>query len=238
MRYGSPRRKIIGRRLGDKLGFGSGDDGSPFAIWKRSGDRRFPTSAPPYAERARPSVFTAPWGALWYPAGTFGPSARRSTGAFMSERTGVMFLNSAYQPGADTWIHNLLIRHLDRSRFAVEAAVTPGTDSEPSPSLQVLRTVPDLSLRPTIFGPSLTTRTSGVQKLRAVAELVPAAASLAGLVAHIRRRRIRVIHASDRPRDAISCVLLAKASGARSVIHVHVKCDTWMSRPVRFAFRT
>src|SRR4051812_1271191 len=156
----------------------------------------------------------------------------------MSERTGVMFLNSAFQPGADTWVHNLLIRHLDRSRFAVEAAVTPGTDTEPSPSLQVLRTVPDLSLRPTIFGPSLTTRTSGVQKLRAVAELVPAAASLAGLVAHIRRRRIRVIHASDRPRDAISCVLLAKASGARSVIHVHVKCDTWMSRPVRLAFRT
>jgi glycosyltransferase involved in cell wall biosynthesis len=154
----------------------------------------------------------------------------------MSERTGVMFLNSAFQPGADTWVHNLLIRHLDRRRFAVEAAVTPGTAAEPSPSLQVLRTLPDLSVRPTIFGPSLT-KTAPLEKLRALTEVVPAAASLAGLVAHIRRRRIRILHASDRPRDAVSCVLLAKASGARSVIHVHVKCDTWMSRPVRLAFR-
>jgi glycosyltransferase involved in cell wall biosynthesis len=155
----------------------------------------------------------------------------------MSDRTGVLFLNSPFQPGADTWVHNLLIRHLDRSRFAVEAAVTPGTDAEPSPSLQVLRNLPDLGLRPTNFGPSLTD-TSALAKVRAAAELVPAAISLGGLVAHIRRRGIRIIHASDRPRDALACVLLAKASGARSVIHVHVKCDTWMSQPVRFAFRT
>jgi glycosyltransferase involved in cell wall biosynthesis len=155
----------------------------------------------------------------------------------MSDRTGVMFLNSPYQPGADTWVHNLLIRHLDRGRFAVEAAVTPGTDTAPSPSLQVLRGLPDLELRPTMFGPSLT-RTTPLDKLKGLTQLVPTATSLAGLVAHIRRRRIRIIHASDRPRDAIPCVLLAKASGARSVIHVHVKCDTWMSQPVRFAFRT
>jgi glycosyltransferase involved in cell wall biosynthesis len=155
---------------------------------------------------------------------------------FTSDRTGVMFLNSAFQPGADTWVHNLLIRHLDRGRFAVEAAVTPGTDAEPSPSLQVLRTLPDLGVRPTIFGPSLT-KTTPLDKLRGLTQVVPAAASLAGLVAHIRRARIRILHASDRPRDAVPCVLLAKASGARSVIHVHVKCDTWMSRPVRFALR-
>jgi glycosyltransferase involved in cell wall biosynthesis len=152
-------------------------------------------------------------------------------------RTGVLFLNSPFQPGADTWVHNLLIRSLDRARFSVEAAVTPGTEEAPSPSLQVLRSLPDVSVRPTNFGPSLT-GSSPLQKLRSAAELVPAAASLGGLVAHIRRRGIRIIHASDRPRDAISCVLLAKASGARSVIHVHVKCDTWMSRPVRAAFRS
>ncbi|HXU82265.1 MAG TPA: glycosyltransferase family 4 protein, partial [Polyangia bacterium] len=123
------------------------------------------------------------------------------------------------------------------SRFAVEAAVSPGTDANPSPSLQVLRNLPDLSVRPTNFGPSLT-GTSRLGKLKSAAEMVPAAASLAGLVAHIRRRGIRIIHASDRPRDAIACVLLARAAGVRSVVHVHVKCDTWMGRGVRFAFRS
>jgi glycosyltransferase involved in cell wall biosynthesis len=92
-------------------------------------------------------------------------------------------------------------------------------------------------LRPTNFGPSL----SGIrpaEKVRAIIDGLPMVPSLAGLVRYIRRQRIRIIHSSDRPRDALACVLLAKASGAKSVVHVHVKCDEWMGRGVRFSMRT
>lgn len=155
----------------------------------------------------------------------------------MSQRLGVLFLNSPERPGADTWVQSLLMRHLDRSRFEVHAAVTPGSEEAPSPSLAVLRTIPDLDIRGTDFGPSFTGM-SKAEKVLALRGFVPMLGSLAGLVGHIRRRGIRVIHASDRPRDAIPCVLLARASGAKAVVHVHVKCDQWMSGPVRLAMKT
>jgi glycosyltransferase involved in cell wall biosynthesis len=154
----------------------------------------------------------------------------------VSERIGVLFLNSPDRPGADTWVQSLLMRHLDRGRFDVHAAVTPGTAAQPSPSLEVLRQIPALSLRPTHFGPSLSGG-SKLDKVRALPGFAPMLASLGGLVRYIRRHRIRLIHASDRPRDAVPCVLLGLASGARSIVHVHVKCDSWMGGAVRFAFR-
>jgi glycosyltransferase involved in cell wall biosynthesis len=155
----------------------------------------------------------------------------------VSQRTGILFLNSPERPGADTWVQNLIIRHLDRARFDVHVACSPGSPSKPSQSLEVLRAIPEVHLRATNFGPSLSGSTRR-EKVFALAQGGPMLASLAGLVAYIRRRGIRVIHSSDRPRDAIACVLLAKASGAKSVIHVHVKCDAWMGAAVRWAMRS
>jgi glycosyltransferase involved in cell wall biosynthesis len=154
----------------------------------------------------------------------------------MCARTGVLFLNSPERPGADTWVQMLIMRHLDRARFDVHVAVPPGTAAQPSGSLEVLRTIPDLHLRSTDFGPSLSHSTK-LHKLAALPAFAPMLASLGGLIRYIRQRGIRVIHASDRPRDAVSCVLLGMASGAKSVVHVHVKCDDWMSAPVRWAMR-
>jgi glycosyltransferase involved in cell wall biosynthesis len=155
----------------------------------------------------------------------------------MSARTGVLFVNSPDIFGADTWVQALVMKHLDRSRYDVHVAVTAEQDGQPSPSLQTLRAIPDLHVRPTDFGPSLT-GASRLEKLRRAAGLVGTLASQAALVAYIRRRGIRIIHSSDRPRDAIACVALAKATGAKSVIHIHVKCDHWMSRGVKLSMRT
>jgi glycosyltransferase involved in cell wall biosynthesis len=56
-----------------------------------------------------------------------------------------------------------------------------------------------------------------------------------GLAAYVRRERIQVLHATDRPRDALACVLLARLTGAKALIHVHVKFDQWMSRGQKWA---
>jgi glycosyltransferase involved in cell wall biosynthesis len=152
-----------------------------------------------------------------------------------ADRVRVLFINSPTNIGADTWIHLLLMRHLPQARFELHAAVQPAPQGQPeSPVAAALRAIPGVSLQFTSFGPTLFGRTR-LQKLGALAEVVPALASLVELAAYIRRHRIQVLHATDRPRDALACVLLARLTGAKALIHVHVKFDQWMSRGQKWA---
>src|SRR5262245_17669601 len=148
-----------------------------------------------------------------------------------NKRTRVLFINSALLVGADTWIHFLLLRNLSQDRFELHAAGQPGS---PAPDFDRLRAIPGIALRPTNFGPSLWRR-STLQKLTSIADALPAAASLLGLAAHIRRHRVEILHSTDRPRDAIACVALAALTGAKALIHVHVNYGDWMSRGVTWA---
>jgi glycosyltransferase involved in cell wall biosynthesis len=143
-------------------------------------------------------------------------------------KTRVLFINSALLAGADTSIHFLLLRNLPQDCFELHAAGQPGS---PAPAFDELRTIPGIALRPTNFGPSLWQR-SKLQKLVSMAGFVPATASLLALAAYIRSHRIAILHSTDRPRDAIACVLLASLTGAKSLIHVHVNYGDWMSRGV------
>jgi glycosyltransferase involved in cell wall biosynthesis len=148
------------------------------------------------------------------------------------KRTRVLFINSALLPGADTWIHFLLLRNLPQVQFELHAAGQPGA---PSPAYDQLRAIPGVTIRPTNFGPSLWER-SKLQKLASIAGALPAAASLLGLAAYIRRHRIEILHSTDRPRDAIACVVLAALTGAKALIHAHVNYGDWMGRGVTWAF--
>jgi len=150
-----------------------------------------------------------------------------------NKRTRVLFINSALLAGADTWIHFLLLRSLSRNEFELHAAGQPGS---PAPAFDELRAIPDIALRPTNFGPSLWKR-SRLQKLAGLAGGLPAAAaSMSGLAAYIRQHRIEILHSTDRPRDAIACVVLAALTGARALIHAHVNHGDWMGRGVNWAF--
>jgi glycosyltransferase involved in cell wall biosynthesis len=148
------------------------------------------------------------------------------------KRTRVLFINSALLPGADTWIHFLLLRNLPQVQFELHAAGQPGAAA---PAFDQLRAIPGITLRPTNFGPSLWER-SKLQKLASIAGALPAAASLLGLAAYIRRHRIEILHSTDRPRDAMACVALATLTGAKALIHAHVNYGDWMGRGVTWAF--
>jgi glycosyltransferase involved in cell wall biosynthesis len=149
---------------------------------------------------------------------------------------GVLFLSSPEQPGADTFIHALLMRDLDRSRFDVHVACSAGERGARTPAFDALSRIADLHLRPSNFGPSLAGR-SRLDKAALLLGGVATMASFVGLAGYIRRHRITVLHSTDRPRDAVACVLLATLTGAKSVIHVHVKCEDWMKRSVRAAMK-
>lgn len=148
----------------------------------------------------------------------------------------VLFMQSQEFFGADSMIHSLLMRAYDRSEVEVHVACAPGRRGEPSAAWRALSQIPDLHLRPTRFGPTL----NGVSPLKLLADLpsaVTGAAGLLALAAYVRRHRIDVVHCTEKPRDAFYGVLLARLTGARCAIHVHVKCEGWMSPLVRWAMR-
>jgi glycosyltransferase involved in cell wall biosynthesis len=61
--------------------------------------------------------------------------------------------------------------------------------------------------------------------------------SLIGLAWYVRRNSISVIHCTEKPRDVIYGSLVALLGGARCVIHVHVKAETWIRWIARVAMR-
>lgn len=150
-------------------------------------------------------------------------------------RVKILFMQSQTFFGADSAIHGQIMRHLDRSAFDVHVAVNAGDDREPSPSLNALSKIPDLAIRPTNFGTTVTARSKRQILLDTARSGVPALASLGGLVAYARKHRIDVVHCTEKPRDAFYGLLLARAIGARCLIHIHVKAEDWISPLVRWA---
>jgi glycosyltransferase involved in cell wall biosynthesis len=64
----------------------------------------------------------------------------------------------------------------------------------------------------------------------------PSAVSLAKAAAFVRKHRIQVIHATDRPRDASYVSLLGYLTGANSVVHMHAPVSD-LTRPTLWGMR-
>ena len=153
-------------------------------------------------------------------------------------RLPVLFLNTPTMPplGADTWVHAQIMRGLDRDTHDLHAACAFGPTHARTPTYDVLHTVPGLRLLPVTLGPEIAGR-SALGKARSLVATVPAIVSLLRLARYVRRHRIPVIHTSDRPRDAAAAVVLARVTGARSIVHVHVGWAEWMSPILQWALR-
>jgi glycosyltransferase involved in cell wall biosynthesis len=150
-------------------------------------------------------------------------------------KIGVLFINSVEQPGADTFIHSLIMRALDRTRFEVHATCPRGPGGARTAAL--LEEVSNLHLLRSNFGPSLTGRSRFDKAVQLSASLLPTLVGFLSVARYVRKHRIEVLHATDRPRDAVSCVVLGKLTGAKSIVHVHVKYADWMGSPVRWSMR-
>src|SRR4051794_28779431 len=117
-------------------------------------------------------------------------------------RIGVLFLQSQAFFGADSAIHAALMKYLDRSAVHVHVACTIEEPDNPAvSSIRRLRSIPDLHIRPTRFGPSIH-GISQRDRLRSMAGAVTVAGSLAALGVYIRRHHIQIIHGTEKPRDA------------------------------------
>jgi glycosyltransferase involved in cell wall biosynthesis len=105
---------------------------------------------------------------------------------------------------------------------------------------EVLSQIPDLHLHPVDFGPEgfgASLKGSGREKLSTLVETGRAIASVARLAITTRHERIRVIATDERYRDAFACVLIARLTGSKSVIHVHVDYGEWMSPLLKWSLK-
>ena len=149
------------------------------------------------------------------------------------KRTRVLFINSALFAGADTWIHFLLLRNLSQEHIRTACGGATGIAST-----GVRRVARDSRYR--AASDELWAIAVGAiqtsKACRPCRRLAGRAASMLGLAAYIRHHRIEILHSTDRPRDAIACVVLAALTGAKALIHVHVNYGDWMGRGVNWAF--
>lgn len=155
----------------------------------------------------------------------------------MKQKVGVLFLQSKEAFGADALIHSHLMRHLDRERFEVHVGCTAGSEGERPPSWRNLQGIPGVRLRPTQFMPSF----GGRSRAEVLAAFVGARRfpkELVELRRYARANGIRVIHGGDHPRDAVTNVMLAKLTGAKSIVHVHVKWAEHYSAAAKWAVRS
>ena len=95
--------------------------------------------------------------------------------------------------------------------------------------------MPDIELRAAHFGPSITGESWEAIVRRSLESGIPALWSLPEFVNDARSRRIDIVHAGFKPRDAFCAVALARVIGARSIIHLHCSCGTWMRPLTRWA---
>jgi glycosyltransferase involved in cell wall biosynthesis len=154
----------------------------------------------------------------------------------MSEKTSILFLHSQPTFGADSVIHAHLMRELDRERFEVHVACAANDGAGPPLAFSILQNIPDVHLRPTHFTPGFRRRNlTEIARSARSAALAPI--DLVALRKYMVRHRVRIIHGTDRPRDAVYAVSLGRLTGARSIVHVHVKWSNEYSAPAKWAVR-
>src|SRR5579862_1663924 len=154
----------------------------------------------------------------------------------MPGKTNVLYLHSQPTFGADSVVHAHLMRELDRERFDVHVACTAGDGGERPLSFSILEKIPNIHLRPTYFAPGF--RRRSLQEIVAsVTSAARAPADFFALCRYIVKHDIRVIHGTDRPRDATYALALGRATGAKSIVHVHVKWSEEYSAPAKWAVR-
>jgi glycosyltransferase involved in cell wall biosynthesis len=155
----------------------------------------------------------------------------------MGAKTRVLFLQSSSDFWSVTAMHTLLMRYLDRDQIDVHVACNPGSHTERSAALSAIQAIPDTHLRPTNFGPSIYHKRKSALAKTLLTTGLPAIASPASLVGYVKRQGIDLVYAAQMPRDALWGVALAKLTGIKSIIHLHMKFGPWLGSLVPWAMR-
>lgn len=160
----------------------------------------------------------------------------------------VLFINTRSELGADVAVHFSLIQHFDPQTIEVHIA-TNRNAKDYEKALDILRAVKGVRVLGMDLGHELEQKESPDRKSGKFSKLakfkkvagatknVGALFSLFRLARYVVVNQIKVIHSTDRPRDAALSTLLAKLTRRKNVIHAHIKWYPNMGRLTEWALR-
>jgi len=146
----------------------------------------------------------------------------------------LLFLNTRDTCGADVAVHLMMMTHFAANE--VEVFVVSNSEAADAPEMRArLAALPNVTHTFLPLGKPADAL-AGKGKLGKAVAYGPSAASLARVVAYVRKHRIQVIHATDRPRDASYTSLLGYLTNAVSVVHMQAPVGD-LSRPTLWGLR-
>src|SRR5579871_5923627 len=146
----------------------------------------------------------------------------------------LLILNTRDQCGADVSVHLSLMANF----AADEAQVFVVSNSEAKDAQEMRERLAAMPQVSSVFLPlgKPAEALSSRGKLGKALAYGPSAASLLKAAALVRRHRIQVVHATDRPRDASYVSLLGRMTGTAAVVHMHAPV-TDLTRPTLWGMR-
>lgn len=146
----------------------------------------------------------------------------------------LLFLNTRDQCGADVAVHLMLMRNLDPEQVRI-FVISNSQASDADEMRERFSAMPHVTSAFLPLGRPAQAL-ANAHLLRRTVSYAPSIASLAKAAAFVRRHRIQVVHATDRPRDASYVSLLGRMTGAISVVHMHAPVSG-LSRPTLWGMR-
>lgn len=145
-----------------------------------------------------------------------------------------LFINTRDDLGADVAMHLQLARYLGAEGVNVTFTVNrQATDA--AKMTAALRAAPDVQVVSLPLGRPMDRRTP-CTRATTVASNLAVLWSFVRLAELVRRQRVDVLHATDRPRDALLCTLLGRVTGRPTIIHMHSNYYPSINRLTRWAF--
>lgn len=152
-------------------------------------------------------------------------------------KTRVLFVNTRSALGADVAVHLTLIRHFDPAQVEVHFA-TNRHSVDLQKMLQSVTHLPSERVLVCDLGHEMSGQGSGkAGKLRGAMKNIGAFISVLRLTRYVRKHKIDILHTTDRPRDALLTTLLARLTGAKTVIHLHIKWASTIGRAAQMAVK-
>ena len=146
----------------------------------------------------------------------------------------LLFLNTRDLCGADVAVHLMLMTHFAADE--VEVFVISNSQAADAEEMRArFARMPHVVSKFLPLGKPADALSAKSRLGKALA-YGPSAVSLAKAAAFVRKHRIQVLHATDRPRDASYVSLLGYLTGAVSVVHMHAP-PSELSRPTLWGMR-
>lgn len=147
----------------------------------------------------------------------------------------VLFFNSRDQRGADVDVHLSLMRSFD-ARRTLPFLVSNRQAEDADEMMRICRTIPGLKFRFESLGLSVQQLAQRNTKTKS-SMLCTMVASLMRVAVYVRRWQVDVIHATDRPRDALLSTILGRLTSTPNVVHMHSNGGSHLSKATMWGLR-